>query len=199
MNSVVLALDLLQGALRSLVFVAGAATAVLAVLAAAVRARRLSPFGAPARLVRQVSDPLFAPMERRLVHAGGQSGHAPWWTLAAVVVGGLALLALVGFLRDQLAMAAFGLTRGPGGAAAVLLTWAFALLRLALLVRVLGTWFSQGRYSPWTRWSYALTDWFMAPLQRVVPTIGMLDITPIVAYFGLGLLQSVVIRAVAGL
>jgi YggT family protein len=39
----------------------------------------------------------------------------------------------------------------------------------------------------------------MAPLQRVVPTIGMLDITPIVAYFGLGLLESVVVRAVAGL
>ena len=71
-------------------------------------------------------------------------------------------------------------------------------LRLALLVRVLGTWFNQGRYSPWTRWAYPLTDWFMVPLQRVVPTLGMLDITPIVAYVGLGLLQSVVARAVTG-
>ena len=199
MNSVVLALDLVHGALRVLVFAAAVATAGLALLAAAVRARRLSPFGGPARLVRQVSDPLFAPMERRIVRAGGQPGHAPWWTVAAVVVGGLALLALLGFVRDQVARAAFGLSAGPRGLAALLLSWAFALLRLALLVRVLGTWFGQGRYSRWTGWSYRLTDWFMAPLQRVVPTIGMLDITPIVAYFGLGLLESLVVRAVAGL
>lgn len=198
MNSVVIALDLLHGVLRVLVFAAAVATAGLAALAVAVRTRKLSPFGGPARLVRQISDPVFGPMERRVVRAGGQPAHAPWWTLAAVVVAGLALLALVGFLRDELAGAAFALSAGPRGLAALLLSWAFALLRLALLVRVLGTWFSQGRFSPWTRWAYPLTDWFMVPLQRVVPTLGMIDITPIVAYFGLGLLQSVVIRTVAG-
>ncbi len=199
MNSVVLALDLLHGALRVLVFAAAVATAGLAALAVAVRTRRLSPFGGPGRLVRQVSDPLFGPMERRVVRAGGQPAHAPWWTLAAVVVGGLALLAVVGFVRAQLVGAAFALGAGPRGLAVLLLSWAFALLRFALLARVLGTWFGQGRYSTWTRWAYPLTDWFMAPLQRVVPQLGALDITPIVAYFGLGLLQSVVVRAVAGL
>jgi YggT family protein len=77
----------------------------------------------------------------------------------------------------------------------LLVTWTFALLRLAVLVRVLGSWLRQGRWSPWTRWAYGLTDWFMEPLSRVVPTIGMLDITPIIAYFGLGLLQRVVLSA----
>ncbi len=196
MNSAVLALDLLHGALRLAVFAAAVVTAGLAVLAAAVRTRRLSPFGGPGRLTRRLADPLFDPMERRLVRAGGQPAHAPWWTLAAVVVGGLALLALVGFVRNQLAGAAFALATGPRGLAVLLLSWAFGLLQLALLARVLGSWFGQGPYSPWTRWAYALTDWFMVPLQRVVPTVGMLDITPIVAYFGLRLLQSLVVGAV---
>jgi YggT family protein len=198
-NSVVLALDLLHGALRVLVFAAAVATAALAALSVSVRTRRLSPFGGPARAVRRISDPLFTPMERRVVRAGGQPAHAPWWTVAAVVVGGLVLLGAVGFVRDEIARATFALGAGPRGLAVLLLSWAFALLRLALLARVLGTWFGQGRFSPWTRWAYPLTDWFMVPLQRVVPTIGALDITPIVAYFGLGLLQSLVVRVVAGL
>jgi uncharacterized protein YggT (Ycf19 family) len=33
----------------------------------------------------------------------------------------------------------------------------------------------------------------MQPLARVVPTLGALDISPIVAYFGLGLLQAAVL------
>jgi YggT family protein len=160
-----------------------------------VRTRRLSPFGGPARFVRGRVDPLFAPMERRLVRAGGSPMHAPWWTVAAVVVGGLALLAVLGFVRDQVIGVAFAARGGTRGITALLVTWTFALLRLAVLVRVLGSWLRQGRWSPWTRWAYGLTDWFMEPLSRVVPTIGMLDITPIIAYFGLGLLQRVVLSA----
>ena len=182
------------GILRLAVFAAGVAVAILAALSAAVRARRINPFGSLGQLVRRTADPLFAPMERTLLRAGGQPSHAPWWTLAAVVVGGLALISVVGFVVQQTVGLASASTAGPGGIAALLVSWAFSLLRLALLVRVLGTWVGQGPYSPWTRWSYALTDWFMRPLQQVVPTLGPIDITPIVAYFGLGLLQSLVFR-----
>lgn len=188
------AADALLALLRVVVFGAGIAVAGLAALSAAVRTRRVSPFGAAGRLARRAGDPLFAPMERTLLRAGGQPAHAPWWTLAAVVVGGLALLSLVGFVVQQTAGLAYAAAMGPRGIAVLLVSWAFSLLRLALLVRVLGTWVGQGPYSPWTRWSYALTDWFMRPLQQVVPTLGPIDITPIVAYFGLGLLQSLVAR-----
>jgi YggT family protein len=193
--SFVSAIDFGLGLLRVVIFVAGVATAALAVLSAAVRARRLSPFGAPGRFVRGSVDPLFAPMERRIVQAGGTPAHAPWWTVAAVVVGGLVLLSLLGFVRNQVVGAALAARGGPRGVAALLVSWAFDLLRLALLVRVLGSWFRQGRWSRWTGWSYRLTDWFMEPLSRVVPTIGMLDVTPIVAYFGLGLLRGLVLSA----
>jgi YggT family protein len=134
-------------------------------------------------------------MERTLLRAGGQPGTRPWWTLAAVVVGGLALLSIAEFVVGQVAGASFAVAQGPRGVVVLLVTWTFQVLRLALMARVLGSWFGQGRWSRWTRWAYALTDWFMAPLARVVPPLGMLDLTPLVAYFGLGLLQSVVLRA----
>jgi YggT family protein len=28
-----------------------------------------------------------------------------------------------------------------------------------------------------------LTEWLLAPLRRIVPPLGMIDITPLVAYF----------------
>ncbi len=181
--------------LRPAVFAAGVLVLLLALLSTAVRARRVSPFGALGRLSRRVADPVFAPMERQLLRAGGQPGHAPWWTLAAVVVGGLALLSVVGVILDQVARAAGSVGAGPRGVAALLIGWTFAVLRLALLVRVLGTWVGQGRYSRWTGWAYRMTDWFMVPLGRVIPPLGVIDLTPLVAYFGLGLLQSLVAGA----
>jgi YggT family protein len=187
---------LLQG-LRLLIFGVAVAVLALAVLRTVVRSRRVSPFGALGRLSRRAAEPVFRPMESTLVRAGGQPGHAPWWTLAAVVVGGLALLSVSEFVLGQMAGASFAVAQGPRGIAVLLVTWTFQVLRLALMVRVLGSWFGQGRWSRWTRWAYGLTDWFMAPLARVVPPLGMLDLTPLVAYFGLGLLQGLVVRSIS--
>jgi YggT family protein len=40
------------------------------------------------------------------------------------------------------------------------------------------------------RWAFQLTEWFIDPLRRVIPTIGVIDITPIVAYFLLVLIEG---------
>ena len=194
-NSFLVAAGLVLGVARIAVFAAGVVVLAFAGLSVAVRTRRLNPFGAAGRFVRTTVNPVFAPMERRLVRAGGQPAHAPWWTLALVVVGGLALLSLIGFVIQQIALVAFATGTGPRGVARVALSWAFGLLQIALLVRVLGSWVNQGRWSPWTRWAYGLTDWFMGPLQRVVPAVGAFDITPIVAYFGLSIVERVVLGA----
>jgi YggT family protein len=45
-------------------------------------------------------------------------------------------------------------------------------------------------------WSYRLTEPILAPLRRVIPTLGAFDISPIVAYFLLGLIQSFMLRLV---
>ena len=198
MTTLLFGIELLIRVLRVVLLAAAVAAAVAAGLSWAVRTRRLSPFGGVARVVRKRIDPLFAPMERRIVRAGGLPTHAPWWTLAAVVVGGLALISLVEFVVGQAVSASYALRGGGRGVTFLLLLWAFQLVRLALLVRVLGGWFGQGRFSRWTGWSYRATDWFMEPLGRVVPPLGMLDLTPLVAYFGLGLLQRLVLGAVAG-
>jgi YggT family protein len=142
-------------------------------------------------------DPLMVPIERRVVRAGGKPASAPLWTLGVVVVGGLLLIALFDFLRDQLASAAGAVSGGPRGVLALLVGWTFALLRIALIVRVVSSWVGVSPYSPWVRWSYGLTEWMLAPLRRVIPTIGMIDVTPIVAYLLLTVLGQIAVSAVS--
>ena len=195
LGSIVGVLDLLLGVLRPMVFAAGALAAVAAVVSYSVRTRKISPFSPFARFAREKVDPwLIAPMERRIMRAGGTPYAAPWWALAAVVVGGLILLSAVGFLRDQLMMLAY-MSGSTASLAALLVRWTFSILRLALFARVISSWVGGGPYSKWWRWSYVLTEWFLAPLRQVIPTIGMIDITVLIAYFGLGILESVLTSA----
>jgi YggT family protein len=70
-------------------------------------------------------------------------------------------------------------------------------LQLALIVRVISSWVRVSPYSKWVRWSYGLTEWMLAPLRRIIPLLGGIDVTPIVAYLLLGLLEGAVLRLLA--
>ncbi len=197
MNDVSGVLRAVSGGLRYALFVTAVVVGIVAAVDWAVRTRRLNPFGPVARFFRRTIDPLMVPVERRVVRAGGKPSSAPLWTLGGVVVGGLVLIALLDFLTGQLSAVSSAVTFGPRGVLMLLVDWTFALLRIALIVRVISSWVRLSPYSPWIRWSYSLTEWMLAPLRRIIPLLGGIDITPIVAYLVLGLLQGIVMRAVA--
>lgn len=193
--TVVDALDIIVALLRPTVFVATAATAVIAGASWATRAGRLSPFSALARALRGTQQRLFSPMERRIMRAGGVPGHAPWWTVALVGLGGLLLISLLGFLRDQIAMLSMAIGMGGSSLIVVLVRWTFALMNIALFVRVVGSWVGGSPYSKWFGWAYRLTEPVLAPLRGILPALGPIDISPVVLYFALQLLEGVVLRA----
>ncbi len=181
--------------LRPVVFAAGALTAGAALVSWAVRTRRLQPFSPLARFMRDRVDPkLFAPMERRLVRAGGTPAAAPWWTLALVVVGGLVLLSALEFVHDQLAMLLYSTQTGARGLLYVAVRWTFSFLQLAIFARVIASWVGGSPYSKWWRWAFLVSEPILRPLRQVLPTLGPIDISPLVAYFGLGLLQGMILR-----
>jgi YggT family protein len=167
--------------------------AVIALLDWAVRERKLNPFGAVARFMRRWVDPRLVPLERRVVRFGGRPSAAPLWALGVVVVGGLLLLALLDLVAAQVVRTAGAMEAGPRGIIALVVLWVFALLRLALIVRVLSSWLPVSPQSPWIRWTYPLTEWILRPLRRVIPPFGPVDISPIAAYFGLYLLEAAVL------
>jgi YggT family protein len=195
MDDVYGVLRAVSGGLRYALFAAAVVTGVVAAIDWAVRTRRLNPFGATARFFRRTVDPLMVPIERRVVRAGGRPSSAPLWALGVVVVGGLLLIALLDFLTGQIGAIAGAFSSGAGGVLTLIVTWTFSLLRVALIVRVISSWVGVSPYSSWVRWSYALTEWMLSPLRRVIPLFGGIDVTPIVAYLGLRLIESIVVGA----
>lgn len=186
------ALSTVIAVLRPAIFGVAAVTAAAATASWAVRTRRIGPFSALARFTRRGIDPLFLPTERKVVRLGGQPAQAPWWTVGAVVIGGLIVLALLEFLRQQLMLLVASSYAGPTRIAQLVGNWVLMLLKVALMARVIASWVGGTRYSVWWSWSFKLTEWFLAPLRRVLPTFGPIDLSPLVAYFGLSLLQWLV-------
>jgi YggT family protein len=186
-------LAIVLAAVRWIVFGLAALTAIVAVVSWAARTRRINPFNPVARFFRTNIDPLMRPVENRVVRAGGQPANAPWWALVFVVVGGLLLIVFLEFVLGQVMQVYAAASSGGRSMFVLLVSWTFAVLQIALLVRVISSWFGMSPYSPWIRWSFALTEWMLAPLRQIIPLLGMIDITPIVAYFLLRLLERVVI------
>ncbi len=67
----------------------------------------------------------------------------------------------------------------------------FQILIFAILIRALLSWFPISPGSPLVRLLDDITEPILAPLRRVVPRLGMMDITPIVAMVALSLLQQI--------
>ena len=170
--------------------------AVICLIDWAVRTRKISPFNAVARFFRSSVDPFIAPVERKVVRAGGTPASAPLWALVAVVVGGIIIITVLDFIRSEVVRASYYSAQGSAGLYRLLVTWTFSILKIALLVRVVSSWLPISPYSKWISWSFRLTEPILAPLRRIVPTLGAFDITPIIAYFALGLIQSFLLRLV---
>jgi len=184
--------------LRKVLFVVVLLIAVVCLIDWLVRTRRINPFNPVARFMRSAVDPLMAPIERKIVRAGGMPTAAPWWTLVFATVGSILLIWVFGLLRGFAADLGGAASRGSTGLLFLLIMWTFGLLRIALIVRVISSWFRISPYSRWIRWSYELTEWMLRPLRQIVPTVGMIDITPLVAFLVLHLLQGLFISMIGG-
>jgi len=176
--------------LRSAFLVGGIIFGAIAAADWAARTRRLSPFGGVARFMRAQVDSRLGGVERQVMRAGGRASATPWWALALYVMVALLALSALGMIAALVQELGMASALGIRGFLVLAVRWTFGLLRLALLVRVLASWFPGLGASRWVRWSYGATEWMLRPLRRLIPTLGVIDITPIVAYFALQILQS---------
>lgn len=187
---------MLQSTLRVVLFWTAVVVAVVAALDWLVRTRRVSPFSPVARFFRRHVDPLLVPVERRVVRLGGLPASAPWWALGAIVVGGILLLTAVDLLSVFVSGLAQGIGGGPRGLVGLAITWTIGLLQIAVLVRVVTSWLPIAPHAPWVRWAFVLSEPILRPIRRFIPPFGGVDITPILAFFLLGVIQGVALDAI---
>ena len=173
--------------LRYAVFGAFVLSAALAVGSWALRTRRLNPFSKTGQFVRRATDLVLDPVETWQLKRGGNPQNAPWWLLGGSVVGGIVVVTGADWLARTFGRFGAAAASGPRGVAHLIIVFAGRVLLLALIVRVVGSWFGLGRYNRWIAWTYTLTDWIVRPLQRLIPPLhfgaAALDFTPLIAWF----------------
>jgi YggT family protein len=194
MSTLLSAADTFIALIRALFVVLAILLGIVCVIDWAVRTRKISPFNRLARFFRSSIDPLIAPVERRVVRAGGLPSSAPFWALAAVVIGGLVILSLLEFLRSQMMTAELLLNSGPAGILRLFITAVFSFVRIAIIVSVIASWLPISPFSPWVRWSHRVSEPVLRPVRRFIPSLGGLDLSPLVAYFIIGLIESALLR-----
>ena len=69
-----------------------------------------------------------------------------------------------------------------------------------VLARVLMSWIPNvSPYNQIVQLLHALTEPVLDPVRRIIPPLGMMDISPIVVFVALQLLQHLLLRSAAGL
>lgn len=76
----------------------------------------------------------------------------------------------------------------------------FDLIILVLFITILLSWFPNIRWhnEPF-RSLRAFSEIFLGPFRKLIPPIGMIDISPIVAFFVLSILRNIIVSLLAGL
>lgn len=160
---------------------------------------RVNPFGWLAYTVRRITDPLVDPLRRNLFVLQSRHDIAPLLLVIFVLIVAYFLLGLldqtrrtVGYVLSGLMALAVGepwqgFRYLLGGVAVGLI----AFVITCIILQVLFSWF--GFYGNWlSRLVIRVSEPVLDPFRRMIPPLGILDISPIVAIFALYLLSAAV-------
>ncbi|MBI4313094.1 MAG: YggT family protein [Chloroflexi bacterium] len=77
-----------------------------------------------------------------------------------------------------------------------LITFAGTFFYIVIFARVILSWFPAQRSNPVVQLVYLVTEPILAPLRRVLPNFGMLDLSPMIAMILILVIQSVLLSVV---
>ncbi|MHB8171830.1 MAG: YggT family protein [Thermincolia bacterium] len=74
----------------------------------------------------------------------------------------------------------------------------FEIIWWLVIARILLSWFPNPPHNQLVKLIYQATDPILVPFQRLIPPIGMVDISPMVALLAIQLVRSLVVNLLAG-
>ena len=155
----------------------------------------LNPFAWTSRTVRRLSDGFVIPVRGGLRQLGIDPKFAPLAVILVAVLLGYYLLSLVRTIASTVAGVWVSVQSGSGFAVVGYIL--YGLLSIYLLLIIIRIVFSWGRVSYQNRvmrFLVDVTEPLLGPLRRMIPPLGWIDISPIVAILIVWLFQ----QAVAG-
>jgi YggT family protein len=179
-------------------FVFYAIAAIILVVIALMLARLilnkadLNPFSRPVIMVRRWTDPLVNPVRRPLV----QMGFGP--NMAPLVV--ILIAILLGYFATQFFGTVLGTVEGlidsvrrgrPIAAVGHIILGTLAMYSLMIFMRIVISW-GVSSHNRLLHFLIRATEPILGPFRRIIPPLGFFDISPIVVFILLDLLQRAV-------
>ncbi|MFS8084397.1 MAG: YggT family protein [Acidobacteriota bacterium] len=172
------------------------AAIILIVLRSLFNYLDVNPFNWSARTVRRVTDPVIMPVRRVLMAFRIDPKVAPFIAVILIIVVGYLVVQVAGSVLNTVAGIILALSSGRIGAPVAIIGYVIygflGLYTLAIFIRIVLSWISMSYANPLMRFFIRTTEPLMGPLRRMVPLVGMFDISPIVAFLILWLCQAAV-------
>jgi YggT family protein len=170
-------------------------TIALMLLRLLLNAMDVNPFTRTVISVRRVSDPFINPVRRALVGFGVQAKYAGLVTVLIVILVGYFVLMLTTSVLDTVMGVYRASTSGQFTAVlGYVLYGLLALYSLFIFIRIIFSWVMISQRNRIMRFLLNVTDPLLVPLRRMIPPVGMFDISPIVAFLIIWLFQAAVAR-----
>ncbi len=153
----------------------------------------LNPFGATHRSVRRLSDGFIAPVRGLLREFNADPKYAPILVIVIVILMGLLAINLLGTLAQMTLGIIWALRAGSLPA---LLGYVFhgliSIYILMIFVRMVLTMAMVSYMNRFMRFLVDATEPLLGPLRKRIPPVGRWDISPIVAFIILWLIQAAI-------
>jgi YggT family protein len=153
----------------------------------------LNPFSWSSITIRRLTDPIIGPVRRTLARLAVDPKYAPLVAILLAILLGWFVLQLVSGIANTLA----GMLLSVGAHSLIatmgyLLYGLLGLYSLAIFVRIILSWGTVGYRNRIMRFLMNITEPLLGPLRRYVPPVGAFDISPIVAFVIIWLMQAAV-------
>lgn len=166
---------------------------VLLLLRAIVNYADINPFSAPARMIGRLTDPFVNPVRRGLARSGLDPKLAPFVTILIAVLLGYFAVQLVQAVLFTLSGIISSLQRGSIiSLVGYSLYGVLAVFSLLIFMRIVFSW-GVSSTNRMLRFLIRATEPVLGPFRRLIPPLGMFDISPIVVLLLIHLFQQAIL------
>ena len=155
-----------------------------------------NPFSWSAVTLRRATEPVISPVRRMLMGFRLDPKVAPFIVVILIIVAGYLVIQIAGSVLNTIAGIIYAVSSRqlglPVAIGGYLLFGLLGLYTLVILVRIIFSFVAVSYGNPLMRFLYRTTEPLLGPLRRMVPPLGMFDVSPIVAFIILWLCQAAV-------
>ncbi|HSD47481.1 MAG TPA: YggT family protein [Pyrinomonadaceae bacterium] len=155
----------------------------------------LNPFGWASRTLRRLTDGFIVPVRGSLRQVGVDPKFAPLVVILVTILLGFFLMQLIATLATTLSGVITSVQAGElFSVLGFILYGLISLYILMIFVRIIFSWGMVSYTNRLMRFLVDATEPLLGPLRRIIPPLGRMDISPIIAFLILWLFQ----QAIAG-